>query len=75
MAVTTASPPVVNGVPQAPDLDEPLRKPPAGVVVGGLLLVVAFILVALGWVAGMIWRVVSWIAAALAVGFDSGRGR
>ena len=74
--MTIAPPmPVVNGVPQPPDRDEQTRPARRGAAAVGMLTAFAALLFTAGWIAGVIWRVVSWIGAAVAVGFDSGRGR
>jgi hypothetical protein len=75
MATSTSPylPPVVDGVPVPPD-ERPRRRV---IDWGGyaLLTAIAAVLFAAGWAVGFAWRILSWLGLALAVGFDSGRGR
>jgi hypothetical protein len=69
-------PRVRDGVPVPPPDDDPAQTGTARTGASSwALLALAAVLFALGWAAGVIGRVLSWAWAALALGYDSGRGR
>jgi len=65
-------PTVREGVPVRPD-EAADQTPP--LTIGDVLLTgLGIVPFAVGWLVGIVWRVLSWLVAAVIVGFESGRG-
>jgi hypothetical protein len=65
-------PTVREGVPVRPD-EAADQTPP--LTIGDVLLTgLGIVPFAVGWLVGIVWRMLSWLVAAVIVGFESGRG-